>query len=602
MSTSTRVVWLSLNPDAIARGYWDQGMLESLFAGDLWQVPGGPTWEHIELREPSLDDLLAAVAPGAVLVLPARHHAAPEHVSTLLRVIGRMPWCVLILTGDEEGAFPYREFERLGSVRLWVMTPQADREYAAGTRLIGTGWPPGIREFLRRPDVTEVALGDPYRWGTRRDPWAFLGQVTHKRRQACVDMLLARNDTGTLVPTEGFTQGVPQTAYWAALAAAQVAPCPSGPVSPDSFRTYEALEAGCIPIADQRHPGPGAQGPFWSALFGACPFPLVDGPWAEQTHTIDDLLADWPRRSNRVFAWWQQQKRLMAWRLHQDVMTSGGYTPQDSPAHAITAIVTSSPSPHHPDLDHLDETLRSIFDRLPGAEVIVVFDGVRPEQEHRRAAYQEYVRRALWAANTRWPNVVPIVLDDWMHQAHATITALDEVRSRHILFVEHDTPLTGDIDWAGIVETLDAGLLDVIRLHHETAIGEHHAHMMLDAEPRTDYPVPVVRTFQWSQRPHVSPLGYYRQLLRRTFAPEARTMIEDVLHGMVATAWKEYGRGGYERFRLAIYTPPGNIQRSLHLDSRRLVHGDESTGDPKGEMIFAYPSETPEGAPAPGRR
>jgi hypothetical protein len=148
---------------------------------------------------------------------------------------------------------------------------------------------------------------------------------------------------------------------------------------------------------------------------------------------------------------------------------------------------------------------------------------------------------------------------------------------------------------------LDEGALDVVRLHHETEIGPHHTHVMLDTEP-VDGPVPYVRTYQWSQRPHVAPVGWYRAMLQRHFAPEARTMIEDVMHGVVASAWLDFGVAGWSRFRVGMYTPEGNIQRSLHLDSRRRVVGEEETGDPKGTQFFAYPGDTPPGAPAPGWR
>ena len=35
-------------------------------------------------------------------------------------------------------------------------------------------------------------------------------------------------------------------------------PCPSGPATPDSFRLWEALEAGCVPIADGYAPAAAA--------------------------------------------------------------------------------------------------------------------------------------------------------------------------------------------------------------------------------------------------------------------------------------------------------------------------------------------------------
>lgn len=593
---TVNVYWLSLNPDAIARGYWDHGLLEDLFSGEAWRAPGFPKFDHRVVK--SLPgDADPRITVGGVLVVPARHHATRDYVTRLVRIVRGMPWCVLILTGDEEGAFPAEEF--LGfNLRMWLMTPQPNREYGDAF-LIGTGYPPGIRRALSTMRAGEVAAA-------RNFPWMFSGQVTHPRRQECVDMLHDRpdRDRAWLVETPGFTKGTPQGDYWLDLADTRVALCPSGPISPDSFRTYEALEAGCVPIVDNMAPADSRSQRFWERVFGGVfPFPTVNEEgWAEHTQTIDDLLAEGTPRANVVFAWWQRQKRRMAQRLLADIEATSGQTFTAGPASWITPIVVTSPTVKHPSIDDLDQTIRSLTDRLPGCEIILAFDGVRPEMEHRRAAYEEYTRRALWAANTRWSNVVPLVAPGWLHQANLTLIALDQVTTPLMMFVEHDTPLTGEIEWEPIADVLNSGMLDIVRFHHETAIGQHHAHMMLDDRPRYDFDVPLVRTYQWSQRPHVARVGWYRTMLQTHFAPEARTMIEDVMHGVVASAWQDFGLAGWHRFRIALYAPPENTQRSLHLDSRRAVAGAEATGDPKGTMIFAYPGATPAGAPAPGER
>ena len=599
MVNPVRVVWLTLAPDTIARGYWDQGMLESIFARDLWRVPGGYEFEHVELVCPTDDALWAAVEPGGILVLPARHHADKVLARRVWWAVRRMSWCLLILTGDEEGEFDAERFLGVQHARAWVMTPQPGREYGERAFLFGTGWPPGIRAACA--GIADIVGADQVYAPDR--PWMFAGQVTHARREECAEMLRARpdRDLALLEETPGFTQGIDQRVYWLEMTNAKIAPAPSGPCSPDSFRCFEALEAGCVPIADDVTPDGTVHG-FWARLFGAVPFPVADNAWAAQSATIDQFLADWPRSANRVFSWWQRQKRLMAWRLHDDVAALTGHRPEPGVDGSVSALIVTSPSPLHPDTAHLETTVESIRAQIPDAEIVLVFDGVRPELAHRAADYAEYTRRALWLANTRWHNVVPLVLDDWHHQAGAVRIGLDEVRSPYVVLVEHDTPLAGAIDWPGIVTALDGNTLDVVRLHHETAIGEHHAHMMLDHGQVTDGPIPFVRTYQWSQRPHVARVGWYRRLLELHFAPEARAMIEDALHGVVATAWLDHGESGWERFRVGIYAPEGNIQRSLHLDSRRRVVGEESTGDPKGKMLFAYPGPTPPGAPQPGWR
>jgi hypothetical protein len=55
-------------------------------------------------------------------------------------------------------------------------------------------------------------------------------------------------------------------------------------------------------------------------------------------------------------------------------------------------------------------------------------------------------------------------------------------------------------------------------------------------------------------------------------------MIEDVMYGGVETAWREFGLAGWDRYRLWMYAPEGNIKRSTHLDAR--------AGEPKVPMTW----------------
>lgn len=256
----------------------------------------------------------------------------------------------------------------------------------------------------------------------------------------------------------------------------------------------------------------------------------------------------------------------------------------------ITAIVPTSPTPHHPEIDHLAWTVTSIRHHLPDAEIIVCADGVRPEQANLKPAYDEYLRRVIWACQREWAGVLPVLCDEWGHQANTARRALAEVRTPLVLFAEHDTPLVveREIDWDAISSVLHAGVANVMRLHHEASILPSHAHLMLD---RRDQGLPWLRTVQWSQRPHVARTLWYQNTLDRYFTPKSRTMIEDVIHGVLHSAWLDHGEAGWEEWRTWLYAPEGSMQRSIHLDSR----GDA----PKFAMEPAYPGATPPGAPQP---
>lgn len=248
-------------------------------------------------------------------------------------------------------------------------------------------------------------------------------------------------------------------------------------------------------------------------------------------------------------------------------------------ADAITVIVPTSPIPSHPAIAVIDETLDSLVAAgLDGCEVIVCADGVRPEQEHRRGDYEEYLRLLLWDLNHGRRNHLPVLFDEHHHQAAMTRHALDVVRTPLVLFVEHDTPLVGEIPWASLVAALttEACGVDVIRLHHEADVLVPHRYLMV-AEPQIVAGVPLQRTAQWSQRPHLASAAWYRAILDRHFPAHARTMIEDRFYSEVSTPWIERREWGKE-CRLWMYAPDGDRKRSTHLDGR--------AGEDKYEMTW----------------
>jgi hypothetical protein len=186
-------------------------------------------------------------------------------------------------------------------------------------------------------------------------------------------------------------------------------------------------------------------------------------------------------------------------------------------------------------------------------------DGVRPEQQDLTDAYNEYLRRVVWKAMHHWDQVYPVIMGQFVHQAEATRRTLDRVYTPLVLFVEHDTPLIGDIPFGQLGDAVKAENL-IIRLHHEAAVHPEHVH--LNAGPlRTAAGVPIQPTVQWSQRPHLAQTDKYRHLIATYFTPESRTFIEDKMHGVA-----HYDR--WEDWRLALYHPEGDIKRSTHTDGR----------------------------------
>lgn len=245
----------------------------------------------------------------------------------------------------------------------------------------------------------------------------------------------------------------------------------------------------------------------------------------------------------------------------------------------ITVLVPTSPIPSHPSTAVIERTIMNVREQLPESEIIIMMDGVRPEQEHRRADYEEYKRRLIHLCND-WTNVLPIVHEEFLHQAEMTRRALDLVKTPLLLFMEHDTFFTGPIDFPGIVKVILSGDANLVGFYCMLCpwIHPEHVHMMLENE-RTYYRgVPMIRTWQWSQRPHVASVDFYRKVMTY-FSPESRTMIEDRIYGPVVTSRAMRGSAGWDEWRLMFYAPEGStINRSHTVDGRY--------PDPKYDMKF----------------
>lgn len=260
----------------------------------------------------------------------------------------------------------------------------------------------------------------------------------------------------------------------------------------------------------------------------------------------------------------------------------------DSP---ITVLVATSPIPSHPSTEIIRETIDSVTERLPNSTVMIMADGVREEQLDRRTDYLEYRNHLAHLAERRWDHVYMMPFHKFLHQSGMTKMAIRAVDTPYVMFVEHDTPLVGEIPFEGMCGALDSDHVNLIRLSHEAEILEPHKHLMLSTS--TINGVPLTKTIQWSQRPHLARTDFYSWLMNTYFGKDARTMIEDCVYGALFTEYKEHGMEGWAKFKTWLYTPDGDIKRSTHLDGR--------AGEPKYSNLWLYDGETPFGAPSPRR-
>ena len=158
--------------------------------------------------------------------------------------------------------------------------------------------PLGYGNGLRSNGSCTAAAQRPYNW-------SFLGQVSKASRPDMVKALTP------IAPhychaTDGIIPHIfPQTEYQHILLSSAFAPCPMGNVNLDSYRVYEALEAGAIPIVERR-----LTLDYFHHLLGKHPLPTL-GSWGEARRLIQRLTKQ-PQTLNELqrqcIEWWEQYK------------------------------------------------------------------------------------------------------------------------------------------------------------------------------------------------------------------------------------------------------------------------------------------------------
>lgn len=488
------VVWLSLRKESPARGYWDQQLLEDMFARKTHHESIG------KLKQ-------------AIVVIPTEY----QDVNKVNKDLSRLDKCIVICTSDEENKFDLSKLEHK-NMKLYATYPH---ETDADVTWLPIGYTPHSK-----------TVG----WLEKDIDILFAGQVNHDSRQKMVREV-SNIATSELHISKGFAQGLSRESYIEKMRKAKVIPCPRGNISPDSFRMYEALEHGALPICENRE--------FFETLFTAPPFPIIDEPRQWEGY-CRDAVTSFPSIQNDSSAWWHRYKDDLYKQFNDD---------------EVTVVIPVSPIKSHPDTSILDETIKSIRAHLD-CRIVITFDGVREEQQDRKGDYELFINNVL---SSGYDRIYPIIFKEHEHQVGMLRAIIDNIDTPLMMYVEQDTPLTSDreIEWDKIYDFIHDGHSDLVRLHFESKIPVEHERLML-GQPRRGFQ----KTLQWSQRPHVASTAYYRRILNEAFSPKAKSFIEDKMHSVVQIAYEKDGPLGWYQHKLHIYHPDGDIKRSYHTDGR----------------------------------
>ena len=158
--------------------------------------------------------------------------------------------------------------------------------------------------YIDNPDLLDIKMNSL----DKKYTWCFAGQVhAQGYRAKMIDSLKKCNGEHHLHVVEGWQSGnsLSTQQYKNVLSDSIFVPCPRGNTSVDTFRLYEALEVGAIPIVEKSD--------YWSNLLGEHPL-IETASWNNISNDINLLLenSQWIiEHSKKVESWWVEYKKQL---------------------------------------------------------------------------------------------------------------------------------------------------------------------------------------------------------------------------------------------------------------------------------------------------
>jgi hypothetical protein len=178
----------------------------------------------------------------------------------------------------------------------------------------------GIKMLPLGYTAGSAARGPTLRATDRQYIWSFAGAVKSSRQ----DVLRALDGVEPcFVHVTDAAPALDRERYLGVMRESIFCPCPMGNVNLETFRLYEALEAGCIPIVERR---PTMN--YYQRIFTGFRPPTVRS-WPEARTLITRLLrdpADLDAEQQEIADWWHNEKlrwRAEVTRLVTDCLFSG---------------------------------------------------------------------------------------------------------------------------------------------------------------------------------------------------------------------------------------------------------------------------------------
>ena len=138
----------------------------------------------------------------------------------------------------------------------------------------------------------------------RKYKWSFIG-TPHKSSRHDLLFQLSMIKPSYSYKTKRFNDQILETDEMnSILSSTEFVPCPNGFVHPETYRIYESLECGCIPIVENTYQ-------YYDRLFPENPF-LKINKWKEAKEIIESYeISKIKKKREECAVWWNEYKKKL---------------------------------------------------------------------------------------------------------------------------------------------------------------------------------------------------------------------------------------------------------------------------------------------------
>lgn len=261
------------------RGNWDCSLLRQSIEQLGWNEYEGTLAEH---KARGLD--------SAVVIFGFQ-----EDATELIDLLNSLKNFLFIYVSDECNRLDFSQLPTHG--KIWTQCWTTARQPVHRHLLLGARY--DTKQVIENLNKDKKYL------------WSFVGQTQASRIHTY--NILERTTGGKMIKTEGFggsVSGLSYPEYLQIFCNSKIVACPMGNNCPDTFRMYEAIEAGALPICE------GAD--YWKEF--NIPFPCVND-WKELQFIVNDYELNPDkliRDTEKAVMWWKDYQRKVISDLQND--------------------------------------------------------------------------------------------------------------------------------------------------------------------------------------------------------------------------------------------------------------------------------------------